>query len=59
MKRPKIRIRIDGANAIKTAPNVKSKSAHIVINFLPYLSAKGPAINDPKAAPTRAIETIV
>ena len=48
---PKMRMGIDGAKPIMNAPTVKKKSAAIIVGFLPYLSANGPAIKDPRADP--------
>ena len=46
-----MRTGIDGAKPIMNAPTVKKKSAAIIVGFLPYLSANGPAIKDPRADP--------
>ena len=52
-------IDIDEAKPIKRAPIVNNISQVIIAFFLPYLSDKGPATKDPKAAPNYAIDTIV
>lgn len=56
---PKIRTKIEGENAMIIAPKVNSISAIIITGFLPILSLIGPDNNDPIAAPSKAIDTIV
>jgi hypothetical protein len=46
-----IRTRIEGARPIIRAPRVNSTSDNIIVGFLPQLSATGPAMRDPTAAP--------
>jgi hypothetical protein len=54
---PAIRIGIVGETHIITDPAVKSTSATMITDFLPILSARGPAIKLPKKAPSYARET--
>lgn len=41
------------------APIVKKTSAARIVSLRPYLSAKGPAIKEPRAEPSWASDTIV
>ena len=50
---------IVGANAMTIAPMVKRMSDIIIVGFLPSLSAEGPPIKEPIAAPKVANDTIV
>lgn len=59
MNLPRIKIAIVGAKPMIIAPIVKKISATIIVIFLPYLSANGPAINEPKADPSYASDTMV
>ena len=54
-----MRTAIEGAVPITIAPTVKQISASIIVSFLPILSAIGPPIREPIAAPRVARETIV
>lgn len=54
-----MRIAIEGAIPMTTAPIVNSISAKIIVGFLPILSENGPPIKEPNAAPKVARETIV
>jgi hypothetical protein len=50
---------IVGARPIMIAPEVNNTSAIRIVFFLPILSEIGPAVREPKAAPSVASETIV
>lgn len=56
---PRIKTGIVGAIAITTAPIVNKMSDIMIVGFLPSLSAEGPPIREPIAAPRVARETIV
>ena len=59
MKRPKMRIAIEGATPMMMAPMVKRTSETMIVGFLPQLSEMGPANSEPTAAPNCASDTIV
>ena len=59
MKRPKMRIAIEGATPMMMAPMVKRTSETRMVGFLPQLSDMGPAKSEPTAAPSWARDTIV
>ena len=50
---------IVGDTHIIIAPAVRAKSPHIIVGFLPKLSARGPEESEPQAAPSKAILTII
>ncbi len=55
---PSIRIPMVGAIPITTAPEMKSRSAMMIVSLRPKVSEKGPPIKEPKAAASTASDTI-